>query len=704
MWSAETPNLYKVHISYNGEKIEDFIGFREIKILDSIFYLNNKPVKLKGVNRQSSTINGAADSITDVIKDLRLMKLHNINAIRTAHYMPPSYLPKLCDKYGFYVMEECDIETHGCGFTNFSDDWVYNRARIANSVDYRKQFQNRAENMFERDKNRASIIIWSLGNESTWGVNFVVISKYLHDVDKNRPVHYEQSRLVRPTGWNFDVKEVDMYSLMYPDINTCREILENKECKIPFVLCEYSHAMGNSCGDVKDYVKIFYEYDNFMGGFIWEWCDHAIKQGKKMFYGGDSLSFPDSGNFCMDGLVDADRKFIHSSLKEVKQAYAPIETYFDGNVFTVENRYDFISLKNINCEYYIENNGKKVFSDRLDISNIKARESKSFVLNLSKYINNYATLNIAFYDKKNEIAHRQYILKDDYKIKLNNNIDKVKIHNFGDSEYQIDLEKLKVLIKDGMIFSISIKDYEYLTVPTEMKICRAFIDNDVRFNEDLGDTRKYRFVDFFKHAVFKEKSSTNINNTVSVKGTYAIPSYEYKLQVEIIYTFFNDRINIHTKARQIFGGLKDVLTRFGYEFSLNKGLINCSYFGRGDEETYEDKILLGRVSQFNKKVKDMYVFYCKPQEGGSHIQTREIKLFNENRLFSIFSANDLSFSIAPCKVSEYPTHRHELRKRDVVLNIDYRMRGVGSAACGPVLDEMYQINEEYIDFSFDIVF
>lgn len=705
LWSAETPNLYKIHIEYNNEKIVDYFGFRNIKIENKVFYLNDKPVKFKGVNRHSSTIEGAVDPLKTVIKDLKLMKRHNINAIRTAHYMPPCYLPKLCDKLGIYLMEECDIETHGCGFSNFSDDWVYNRSRIANSRDYTSQFTNRIENMYERDKNRASVIMWSLGNESTWGDNFVRISDYLHKADKVRPVHYEQSRLIRPTGWNFDVKEVDVYSLMYPDIKSCREILESKECNVPLILCEYSHAMGNSCGDVKDYVKLFYEYDNFMGGFIWEWCDHVVKKNGKEYYGGDSKAFPDSGSFCLDGLVDADRKIIHSSLKEVKQAYAPVETFFVGDILSIENRYDFISLENVNCEYYIEINGRKVFSSELDVSKIKARETGRFKLELTEYKKNYSTLNVVFSEKGNEIARRQYVLSDDYNVygQREKRTDKVKIVNHGNGLFDVGLENATVKIKGGMIADITKGDFRLLLHPTELKICRAFIDNDVKFNEILGDARKYRFSDFFKHARFTEKNTDVAENRLLVKGVYAIPSYEYKLKVEIEYSFYNDGIAVRTKARQVFGGLKDVLTRFGYEFSMNKEFNKCLYFGRGEDETYEDKNLTGIVSEYDKDVKDMYVIYCKPQEGGSHIQTRKVCLYNLKYGFTVYSNKDFSFSVAPCKVAEYPLHRHDLKKRDVVLNVDYRMRGIGSESCGPSLDEKYQINEENIDFSFEIV-
>ena len=184
-----------------------------------------------------------------------------------------------------------------------------------------------------------------------------------------------------------------------------------------------------------------------------------------------------------------------------------------------------------------------------------------------------------------------------------------------------------------------------------------------------------------------------------------MPSYEYKLLVNIIYVFYNDRIHVHLNAKQIFGGLKDMLTRFGFEFSLTDGFESCSYLGRGEEETYEDKKLCGVVSRYEKKIKDMFVYYVKPQEGGSHVNTREVVLSGRNGKLKVFSDKDYSFSLAPCKVRDYPTHLHLMKKKkDTVLNVDYRMRGIGSASCGPELNEKYQINEENINFDFDLIF
>ena len=309
LWSCETPNLYKIVLEYNGEVITDYVGVRKITIDGRVFKLNGKPIKIKGVNRHSSNEKGYVETLEDIELDLKIMREHNVNAIRTSHYQPHPYLTQLCDKYGIYLILECDIETHGevlttCGNDNTKWD------RLANREDYKPLYLERARIMYERDKNRASVIMWSLGNEAGFGNNFIEMANYLHKVD-NRPVHYEGA--CRANGYVnclcYDVGVLDVYSRMYPSIPDCEKILADENLKMPFYLCEYTHAMGNSSGDINDYWKIIYNNDGFMGGCIWEWCDHTVIKGDKYLFGGDMNERHHQGNFCVDGLVDTDRKY-----------------------------------------------------------------------------------------------------------------------------------------------------------------------------------------------------------------------------------------------------------------------------------------------------------------------------------------------------------------------------------------------------------
>jgi beta-galactosidase/beta-glucuronidase len=318
-WTSETPNLYTLEISAEGEKIIEKVGFREVSVEGKVFKLNGEPIKLKGVNRHDFNCKtGATVTVKNLVEDLKLMKVLNVNAVRTSHYpnMPEFY--ELCDYYGIYVMDEADMETHGVVkaegdynaklWQEFADD-----ERITSGV------KDRYQALVERDKNRACVLIWSLGNESSFGKGFIEGAKYIRKRDKTRPIHYQG--LQRAEKKYYYTKLVDMVSMMYPSLEIIeKEVLNNPKETRPFVLCEYTHAMGNSCGDIAAYWDLIYKNEQCMGGFVWEWADHAIKTRKGFLYGGDFGEKYHDGNFCCDGLITADRK-IKSAALEMKAVY-----------------------------------------------------------------------------------------------------------------------------------------------------------------------------------------------------------------------------------------------------------------------------------------------------------------------------------------------------------------------------------------------
>ncbi len=316
-WTAETPTLYDLVLSANGEKILQKIGFRSVAIENGIFKINGKHIKLKGVNRhESHPETGMTVSVEDIIQDLELMKWANVNAIRTSHYpnMPEFY--ELCNYYGFYVMDEADVETHGiCTSEGGYDNVIWQE--YANKGIFDKGVTDREINLYERDKNFTCILIWSLGNESSWGIMFFEGADYIKAKD-NRPIHYEG--LWESDHNDYYTNRVDIVSRMYSMPEYFEEYLADKKEYRPLVLCEYSHAMGNSNGDLNDYWKYIDESDRLIGGFVWEWCDHAVKTEKGFLYGGDFGESEHNGNFCVDGLVTPDRK-IKSGLLELKAIY-----------------------------------------------------------------------------------------------------------------------------------------------------------------------------------------------------------------------------------------------------------------------------------------------------------------------------------------------------------------------------------------------
>ena len=318
IWSAEEPNLYNLELFANGEKIIEKVGFRTVSIEGKVFKINGEHIKLKGVNRHDfNPVTAATVSLDNLVEDLTLMKSLNVNAVRTSHYpnRPEFYL--LCDVLGLYVMDEADVEMHGSAFYEGVEDFAL-WAGYAEDERFTEGIFDRDVALVERDKNRPCVIIWSLGNESSFGKAFIPGAKYIKGRD-SRPVHYESLQNADEKYYYTDL--VDMVSMMYPDCAKIREkSIDNSYETRPFVLCEYTHAMGNSCGDISEYWDLIYNNDQLMGAFVWEWADHAIKTENGYLYGGDFGEAEHDGNFCADGLVTPDRK-VKSNALEMKAVY-----------------------------------------------------------------------------------------------------------------------------------------------------------------------------------------------------------------------------------------------------------------------------------------------------------------------------------------------------------------------------------------------
>lgn len=348
--------LYLV-LECGNEVIVDRLGIRKITIRDGVVYLNGEKIKFHGVNRHDSDpVTGFVISLEQMKKDLRIMKEHNVNAIRTSHYPNRPQFYQLCDEYGFYVIDEADNESHGTNSVYMEDSSTetvherWNRA-IADNPEFTQATVDRAKLLVERDKNRSSVVIWSMGNECAYGCTFEAALAWTKAFDPSRLTHYEAARY-RDRNKTYDFSNLDLYSRMYPKLEEIHEYIGRNAGK-PFILCEYSHAMGNGPGDLEDYFKVFDQYDQVCGGFVWEWCDHAIYQGRTLdgkpmyLYGGDHGEYPHDGNFCMDGLVYPDRR-PHTGLMEFKNVYRPARLVaFDQEKkeLVLQNRMDFTGLR-----------------------------------------------------------------------------------------------------------------------------------------------------------------------------------------------------------------------------------------------------------------------------------------------------------------------------------------------------------------------
>ena len=404
IWTAETPYLYDVVLSANGEKILQRVGIRTLQIIDGVYIINGKHIKLKGVNyHESNPKTGATVTVEDTIHDLKLMKWANVNAIRTAHYpdMPEFY--DLCDAYGFYVMDEADVETHGvtahqCGYK--FETWQ----AFANNGIFDSGVTEREITLYERDKNRTCVVMWSLGNESNYGKMFYDGADYLKAHD-SRPVHYENiCTMVDKT--EYYTKRIDIVSRMYPPIEFFKEYLADEKENRPYLLCEYSHAMGNSCGDLQDYWDVIYTNDRFMGGFVWEWCDHAVQTEKGFLYGGDFGETEHDGNFCVDGLVSPDRK-IKSNLRELKAVYGnkPREDFVEESKALAK------TFEDSPISYKLDETGRLVA-----LGNVRFK--KSMGVNIERaYIDNDRFLNEwRGYERAEQVAYQTDVVGNRVKI------------------------------------------------------------------------------------------------------------------------------------------------------------------------------------------------------------------------------------------------------------------------------------------------
>ena len=383
LWNAEKPYLYTVIIRCAGEVITDRIGIREITIENKIVYINGMPIKFHGVNRHDSDpVTGFTISREQIIRDMSLMKQHNVNAIRTSHYPNVPYFYDFCDEYGFYVIDEADIEAHGPSELFYSDNsWENKAARwnepIANNPEFCESILDRIRRCVVRDKNRASVVIWSMGNESAYGVTFEEALAWVKSYDSSRLTHYESAQYTDGKR-KYDYSNLDLYSRMYPSISEMAEYIDGDGDK-PYILCEYCHAMGNGPGDPEDYFQFFDTHETTCGGFVWEWCDHAIYRGKAangkdMYaYGGDSDETIHDGNFCMDGLVYPNRR-PHTGLLEFKNINRPVRiTGYDetNGVLTLHNYMDFTDIRDyLTMSYEVTCDGQIIASGNIDVPSV----------------------------------------------------------------------------------------------------------------------------------------------------------------------------------------------------------------------------------------------------------------------------------------------------------------------------------------------
>jgi len=719
LWSAEKPYLYNLILETENEVIVRKIGIRKIEIKDAVFYLNGTAIKIKGVNRHDSDpVTGYVISREQMLKDLSLMKQHNINAIRTSHYPNSPLFLEYCDQYGFYVIDEADLETHGTA-SIYKGSYPKTLGMLSNDPAYEKAIVDRSQRLVIRDKNNPSVIIWSIGNESGYGRNIEKAGRWIKSYDNTRPVHYENT--VPLEGTIPDYSMLDFRSRMYASVEEAERYVSRADSDKPFIQCEFSHAMGNGPGDLEDYFEIIYKYPKFVGGLVWEWCDHAVDMGKaengktKYAYGGDFGEFPHDGNFCVDGLVYPDRR-PHVGLLEYKNVIRPFRVSFENGRFKISNKLDFTALEEIaDISYEITQDGEVVKKGIVNGISLKAHETKEFELSLPEMTSGEWHIrfiytqkeNGAFTQKGHILGFDQIKLKDAEKNEEANETivaggdisfedsDRFITIKGSDFEYRFDKNTAQF---DRLIS----KGITYTELPVAYNIWRAPTDNDRRVRNDWTAAGYDRIVTrAYENVVSKQKGKVIIRSILSVSAIYL----QRILNIESEWKVYPDgKIKLLCKVRKT--EVMPFLPRFGLRMFLPERFENVEYYGYGPYESYIDKRRASYKGKFKATVDELHEDYIRPQENGSHYDCRYVKLTDKDGNGILCTAESLSFNASYYTQEELTAkaHNYELEKSGyTVLCIDYMQSGMGSASCGPQLAEKYRLNGNF-DFKVSIEF
>ncbi len=732
LWNAENPYLYQVILTMPDEVIVDRIGFRTIEIKDKVVYFNGEKIKFRGVNRHDSDPEtGFVINARQIKKDLMLMKQHNFNAIRSSHYPNAPYFYQMCDEYGFMVIDEADIEAHGPFMLYRKEDTDQNRfqhwnEKIADDPAWEKAIVDRVRLMVQRDKNRPSIIMWSMGNESAYGCNFEKALAWTKKFDPDRITQYESARY-RNYDITYDYENLDLYSRMYPSLQEIEDYLKNDGSK-PFLLVEYCHSMGNGPGDFEDYFQMIHKDDRMCGGFVWEWCDHAIAHGTaengktRYYYGGDHGETIHDGNFCVDGLVYPDRT-PHTGLLEYKNVYRPVRvvSYDQKNGQIVLHNYmDFDNLKDyVDISYEMTQDGLTVEKGKL--ANVVAAPHSDAEVELKLQVPNTGKVYLKLIyrlKKQMPLLEQGYELGFD-EMKLANEDDRnrqavkwmeqekaIGTINVKENDRQIVLQAKDftyVLDKrTGLFEDMQFAGRSYMNHPMELNIWRVPTDNDMYIKQewkkahyDAAYTRAYRI------EVLQNKHGVLIMEHVAVVAD----TVQKILDVKMTW-----KINEDGKIEAVIEAVKDKefpdLPRFGIRMFLNKKMDEITYFGMGPQESYRDKHQASCHGLFRSKVAQMHEDYIRPQENGSHYDCDYVELTNGQYGIAAVSKNPFSFNVSVYTQEELErvSHNYELKESDsIVFCMDYAMNGIGSNSCGPDVLDKYRFAEEAFQFQFELI-
>ena len=735
LWNPEQPYLYTLVLETEGEVITDRIGIREISVKDAVLYINGTAIKFKGVNRHDSDpVTGFVIGLEQMKKDLQMMKESNFNAVRSSHYPNVPYFYQLCDEYGFFVIAEADNESHGTqsqylkdsSWENVSRRW---NERISDNPEFIPATLDRTRLCVHREKNRPCIVIWSMGNECGYGCTFEEALKWTKGFDPTRLTCYESS-FYRSDRRKYDYSNIDIFSRMYPSLEEIQEYVDKKPDK-PFLLIEYCHAMGNGPGDLEDYFQMIYQYDVLCGGFVWEWCDHAVYQGQaangkeKYLYGGDFGEEVHDGNFCMDGLVYPDRT-PHTGLLEYQNVYRPARVMSfcqKTGELCLENYMNYVDLKDyIYLVYEVNCDGKLLEKKPLTLQDsVWPHQRGTILLDITVPDCGKCYLKVSYHLKHRTSLMAQGSMMGFDEILLENRdgrnqqtIALLENQEQKEAEAQVsETDRFLSIRSDtffyvynklsGLFEQLSIDGEELLETPMELNIWRAPTDNDRKIKQewmDAGyDRSKARAYDVQWK---REGKCVIIYSTMSV----AAVALQRVLDIKAVWEISNRgaiSVKMQVKKNMEF----PQLPRFGIRLFLKEEYENLKYYGLGPHESYRDKCKSCSHGLYDATVEEQHEDYIRPQENGSHTDCDYVMIEKENQTVIAVSPKPFSFNVSYYTQEELArkAHNYELEKSgNTIVCLDYAQNGIGSNSCGPELRDEYQVDEETFVFEIKLLF
>lgn len=729
LWTAETPNCYVVKAELMAEgqvldRAEATIGFRSVKVSGSTITINGTPVLLNGVNLHDFDPKRGQAVLREVVEeDIRMMKQHNMNTVRCSHYPKQDWFYDLCDTYGLYVIDEADLEDHGF-------EWVKKYAWLAEDEAWLPAFKDRVLRMVEKHRNHPSIIMWSLGNESSMGSNFDKAAEAVRKMDSTRLIHYEGDSLA---------DACDVYSTMYTGVEALRNIGTREDChNKPHFHCEYAHAMGNGPGNLSAYQELYRSMERLSGGCVWEWYDHGIysetKEGESYYrYGGDFKDEPNNSNFCIDGLLMPDRR-PSPGLLECKQVMAPVEIKQDDRIaghILIKNWYDFISLSHLDLVFRIQADDKELASvsipcpkvnpgqlssEKIPLSPIEAVRGTDYYLNITVCYRGATSFCEAGY----EMCRYQFLLPEDFLLYVEEASDYLQLSAPKDTAFDplavedgsvcftVGNSRTRLCINrlTGRVSNFYSHDKELMKEGPRVVIDRALIDNDMYKKDDWYSLYFIQHSDEQLEELSWEKQEDCVR--IDILTHFSCANQTWGFKCHYAYVLHEDgRLTLTLTARSFAWTplVPNKIPRIGLEFTVPGTFREVEYYGMGPGENYRDSGKAAYMGVYCCDVEDMHTNYVVPQENGHREQVGWLALKATEQALLIAAQNPVGINVHNYTQNMLNTAKHSVqleRTEDITVVLDAKHSGLGSNSCGQ--EQLFEHTVGINDFSLHLAF